>query len=101
MSEININTRAARDTTNRWLPNLIALTGRSAEIAANGRHSVNPRVLDRNNLRTRLRNVELDIQALANDMRMLHNVTMQNIDLYERAELATIASVQTTPTDTR
>ena len=100
-ANININTREVRDTTNAWLPGLTDATMQSAKSVHNQLHSINPRVLDRNNLRTRLRNAHSDMNALVNDIRMLHNVIMQNIQLYEETELATLARVQNIPTNIR
>ena len=99
-ANININTRAARSAVNS-LPPATNRVAQARNSVSTQRHSINFRVLDRNNLRTRLRNVELDMQALENDMRQLHSVTMQNIALYEQTDLETLASVQNAPLNLR
>ena len=94
--DIDINITAARAENDRLL-NLASQAGGIKSNVSKVKASIDPKILERCNLRARLTNAEKSIESLENDLLLLHRTTSQNINTYEEAEMKTIARVSTLP----
>jgi len=90
---INIDTNSAKIISEQ-LPDLAQRISFARERILSVTSLINPEVLDRANLRARLRVTQGDIESLGNDLLLLHRNIMQNIINYEEIERQISAKVQ-------
>ena len=96
LMDIDINITSARAENDR----LLNLASQASGIRSNVsrlRASIDPKILERSNLRARLLNAEKSIESLESDLLLLHRTTAQNINTYEEAETETISRVAALP----
>ena len=95
--DIDIDIASAKAVNDR-LPAIVEHAGDIKDNVSRLRSAIDPRVLNRRSLRERLRSTERSIEAIQNELLLLHRVTMQNIISYEDSESRAIARVNNAPT---
>ena len=83
--DIDINITSARAEAER----LSSLASQASVIRSCVSHlkaHIDPRLLEKRNLKARLRNAIISLESLENDLALLHRTTVQNINSYEEAE---------------
>lgn len=95
-SDIKIDIQSTR-AVNEQLPAIAYSVGNTRDTLLGLRSSVDARVLDRGNLRSRLRNAQHNIESIENDLLLLHRTIAQNINSYEENELRLSYRAQSLP----
>ena len=94
---ININVPSAKADTEQ-LPAIVNRVGNVKSTISALRSSIDARVLDRNNLRARLRSIQGNLESMEDDLSFLHRTISQNIVSYEENESRINKKVQSVPT---
>ncbi|MCL1878775.1 MAG: hypothetical protein FWF80_07945 [Defluviitaleaceae bacterium] len=94
--DIDINTTLAK-SANEQLPLIINHISETKESVSRIMSLIDPRVLERANLRSMFRNVLNGIESVESDLMLLHRTVMQNIIAYEEAEARVRTKVQNVP----
>ena len=95
---IDIDIESSR-AVNERLPAIVNHIGDIKSDVQRLQSSIDAKVLSRSNLRSRLRNVQSNIESIQSDLLLLYRTTMQNINGYEENEARTHARVQNIPTN--
>jgi len=82
---INVDITSARAVNDR-LPTIVNQVVNTKHTLSGLRLSIDTRVLDRSNLRTRLRNAQINIESIENDLLLFHRIVAQNLISYEDNE---------------
>lgn len=93
---INVDISCAR-AVNERLPAVINQVTNTKNTLAGLRSSIDSRILDRGNLRVRLRNAQQNIESMENDLQFFHRTIAQNLNLYEENENRLLNKVQNMP----
>ena len=94
--KIDIDITSAR-AVNDKLSLTVKQIGDIKDIVSRLQSSIDARILNRSNLRTRLTNAKNNIETIQNDLLFLHRTTIQNINSYEESELRTLTRTRNAP----
>ena len=83
---IHIDIPSAR-AVNERLPTIVNHVGNIKNTLAGLRPTIDSRVLDRSNLRVRLRNAQSNIESMESDLLLFHRIITQNLNCYEDNEV--------------
>ena len=91
--DIKIDIASAK-AVNERLPAVVDLVGKASDSVRALQSSIDPSVLARANLRSKLRNAQSNIQTMESDLRLLHRTIAQNIVRYEENEMSIARNVE-------
>jgi len=83
---IHIDIPSAK-AANEQLPAIVRQVTNAKDTLSKTRISIDAGVLECSNLRTRLKNVQINIEAVESDLVLLHRTITQNIAIYEENEI--------------
>ena len=97
---INVDVASAR-AVNERIPPVVNQINSTRTTVTGLQSSIDPRVLDRRNLRARLRNAQLNIETMESDLLLLHRTVAQNLTSYEDNEARLLDMVRSVPIEPR